>query len=294
MNEVTVIQVKRLRSFTCTSFSRKLCAILLLFLITIPLIQAPVSAQNTNEMISGLHKASSFYIQNDIIYVVESGKNRILKLNTAGKRTDSLGGRGSGKYAFNNPLSIHATNGLKIFLSDAGNRRIQVFDRRFQYLTTIGGGSGEHAEQTVPGELAVNDLGELWYADRKNKKLVMTDADGNIIGNVPLPQGIQSVKAMQFSEGDCLIWDGEQGVLFRLNEAGISSSATEMPGVKAVYRYKGIYYKAYDGYLEAESREGSIRIAGLNSEINIMDIQVTEQYIYLLGTEQILRINRPQ
>lgn len=294
MNEVTVIQVKRLRSFTCTSFTRKLCALLLLSLITIPLIKAPAYAQNTTEMISGLHKASSFYIQNDIIYVVESGKNRILKLNTAGKRTDSLGGRGSGMYAFNNPLSIHATNGLKIYLSDTGNRRIQVFDRRFQYLTTIGGGSGEGAEQTVPGELAVNDLGELWYADRKNKKLVMTDADGNIIGNLPLPQGIQSVKAIQFSERECLIWDGEQSVLFRLNEAGISSLATEMPGVKAVYRYKGINYKAYDTYLEAESREGSIRIAGLNSEMNIMDIQATEQYIYLLGTEQILRINRPQ
>lgn len=292
MNEVTVIQVKRLRSFTCTSFTRKLCALLLLSLITIPLIKSPAYAQNTTELISGLHKASSFYIQNDIIYVVESGKNRILKLITAGKRTDSLGGRGSGMYAFNNPLSIHATNGLKIYLSDTGNRRIQVFDRRFQYLTTIGGGEG--AQQTVPGELAVNDLGELWYADRKNKKLVMTDADGNIIGNMHLPQGIQSVKAIQFSEGECLIWDGEQSVLFRLNEAGISSSATEMPGVKAVYRYKRINYKAYDTYLEAESREGSIRIAGLNSEINIMDIQVTEQYIYLLGTEQILRINRPQ
>lgn len=71
------------------------------------------------------------------LFVLESGRSRVLKVSPDGTRLDSLGNRGSGDYQFDRPAGLDVTNGMKIYVSDPSNRRIQTFDRRNQFLGGI-------------------------------------------------------------------------------------------------------------------------------------------------------------
>ncbi len=151
-----------------------------LFLI---LFSNNVLGQNEKSEIiySGLDNATSIYATQDHIFVVESGKHRILKLDHNGKLIESLGGLGSGDYQFDTPIDVDATNGLKIYVSDYGNNRIQIFDRRFQYLGSITGESAFQNRRIKPTQLIVNDFRELFVYDEASKTIIKFDENGNLI-----------------------------------------------------------------------------------------------------------------
>jgi hypothetical protein len=71
-----------------------------------------------------------------MVYVIDRRRNFLIRLASDGSRLDSLGGTGSGFSQFNQPFAVDATNDLKIYVADTGNRRVQLFDRRLQYLGT--------------------------------------------------------------------------------------------------------------------------------------------------------------
>lgn len=160
--------------------------------VLIFLISASVSAQESQVIYSGLQNASSIYATTNHLFVVESGKNRILKLDHNGKLIETLGGLGTGDYQFDTPIDIDATNGLKIYISDYRNGRIQVFDRRFQFLTTITGQTAFGDRLRIkPTQLVVNNFGELFYYDEASKSISKHDENGNFVGSFELPSGFE-------------------------------------------------------------------------------------------------------
>jgi len=146
---------------------------------------ASVFAQSTeSELIySGLEDATSIYATQDYLFVVESGINRLLKLDHDGNLIETLGGFGNGDYQFDRPIDVDATNGLKIYVSDYGNNRVQIYDRRFQYLGTITGESAFQNRRIQPTQLVVNDFGELFVYDEASKSILKFDENGNQIGS---------------------------------------------------------------------------------------------------------------
>ncbi len=112
------------------------------------------------------------------LFVVEQGRDRILRLNLDGQRLDSLGRTGSGNYQFDQPIDIDATNELKIFVSDYNNSRIQVFDRRFQYLSTVRLPRLGNMRNYRPTVLTVNNLGELFFFDEENEYIYKFNFNG--------------------------------------------------------------------------------------------------------------------
>ena len=156
------------------------------------LIATPLLAQEATVIYSGLDNATSIYATSSFIFVVESGKNRILKLDHEGKLIETLGGLGTGDYQFDTPIDIDATNGLKIYVSDYRNNRIQIFDRRFQYLSTIKGenpfGTGRRIK---PTQLVVNEFGELFFYDEASKSIHKHDENGNHVGSFEVRGGFE-------------------------------------------------------------------------------------------------------
>ncbi|RNC79669.1 MAG: hypothetical protein ED557_14200 [Balneola sp.] len=138
---------------------------------------------------SGLDNPTSIYATQDHLFVVESGKHRILKLDHNGKLLETLGGLGSGDYQFDTPIDIDATNGLKIYISDYRNNRVQIFDRRFQYLSTIRAPQGQRSFR--PTQLIVNDFGELFVYDESSKSIHRYDENGNFIDSYKVPSGLE-------------------------------------------------------------------------------------------------------
>ena len=69
---------------------------------------------------------------------------------------------GSGPGEFNEPIGI-AIGGERIFVSDSGNDRLQVFDREGGFIDTFGRGGDQPGEVARPMHLDVWD-GKLYVA----------------------------------------------------------------------------------------------------------------------------------
>lgn len=123
--------------------------------------------------------SSIFITATPSVFIVEQGRNRFLKLDLDGIRQDSVGRQGSSSYQFDRPVDIDATNELKIFVSDYNNNRIQVFDRRLQYLTSIQLPRLGNMRSYRPTYLAVNNLGEIFFYDEMNEYIYKFNFNGS-------------------------------------------------------------------------------------------------------------------
>jgi DNA-binding beta-propeller fold protein YncE len=76
------------------------------------------------------------------IYIADSGNNRIQQFSINSNFdvvfTRSFGGRGSTEGKFFRPTSVAVSPEGKIYVSDTGNRRIQIFDDSGNYLSQFG------------------------------------------------------------------------------------------------------------------------------------------------------------
>ena len=62
-----------------------------------------------------------------LIYVLDQGRARVVKMNSKGETVGHWGQSGSGDGQFNNPTGL-AVSGERVYVADAGNNRIQIFD----------------------------------------------------------------------------------------------------------------------------------------------------------------------
>ena len=151
------------------SLSESLLAILLLLMMALP-----ASAQKAivlKPIIKNLNGATAMSVApTGSIFIVETDQNRILVVDTTGQRLDSLGNFGFGNYQFDEPVDVDATNGLKIYVSDNGNNRIQIFDRHLQYLSSIADASDNPLINTYyPTKLCVDNRGDLFFYDSRSQ-----------------------------------------------------------------------------------------------------------------------------
>ncbi len=149
----------------------------IIFLMSSFSLRAQESTNDLEVIYSGLDNPTSIYATQDHLFVVESRKHRILKLDHEGELLETVGGLGSGDYQFDTPIDIDATNGLKIYISDYRNNRVQIFDRRFQYLSTIKNPQNQRSFR--PTQVLVNGFGELFVYDESSKSIHRYDENGN-------------------------------------------------------------------------------------------------------------------
>lgn len=65
---------------------------------------------------------------------------------------------------FNNPIGITVSND-RVYVCDANNDRIQVFDRYGSSLALIGGSGGGDGQFSHPSRIAVDSLGTVFVSD---------------------------------------------------------------------------------------------------------------------------------
>ena len=215
-------------------------------------LQAQDNEQNEKNIIfSGLENATSIYATQDHLFVVESGKHRLLKLDHNGNLIETLGGLGTGDYQFDTPIDVDATNGLKIYVTDYGNERIQVYDRRFQYLGSITGESGFQNRRISPMQLVVNDFGELFVYDERSKSILKFDENGSLRDSFYIEGIIPEILNIQ-SQNIELVDKSGLKVAF-ISQNGILGEI--FPIKKTDFYFKnasknGVIYKLYMGRIE--------------------------------------------
>ncbi len=243
-------------------------------------------------LIDNLIRASAIDISpNSELFIVEAGRNRVIKYDLEGKLLDTFGGRGSGESQFDNPGSIDVTNGLKLFVTDIGNKRIQVFDNRFQFI-------GSYSSVLIPkyrfdpSFISVDEFGNLFtylHSDHLILRFGITGRPDVEIG--PLQNyGIEKVTGLINFNDQIILIDAKQGILFRFSKEGeYLNFISGFPEIHAVSSDQNYIYLVNRNTVFIVDSQGNVA-----KEIPILastftGISIWKGMIYLLTESRLFR-----
>lgn len=126
------------------------------------------------------------------IYVADTWNHRIQKLSAEGVPLVIWGKAGrhivtdpAGQGAFYGPRDILVAEG-RVYVSDTGNKRIQVFDPNGRFLFQWGGGGVLPGYLDEPVGLALGPDGNIYVADTWNRRVQVFDPYGHFIRQWPI------------------------------------------------------------------------------------------------------------
>ncbi len=110
-----------------------------------------------------------------LIYVTDSGNQRVQVFNKSGDFRFQFGSFGQGKGQFNNPTGITLSNG-SVWVTDAGNQRVERFNWRGDYLNSLGSLGNDKNQFNIPMGIMVDDFNQRWIADAQNDRVCCFDS----------------------------------------------------------------------------------------------------------------------
>lgn len=264
----------------------------LLIALFISLFTEAYSQDKKIEMlISGLKSASSFIIANNSIYIVETESNRVSRFSMDGEPMEKYGSLGNGDYQFDSPYGITTSNGLKIYVSDPGNNRVQVFDRRWQYLGSIKTErSFRNAKEIEPSFLTVNRVGEVIFYDEGSNELGWYNEDGASLDRIPLSSDIKDVSDLQASSDGIYILDKKTDVIHRLSGNGFYESFYDAEKGDAFFTVGESFYMVNSSEFYVSDRDGKEFSIPMNlKEAVVSDLIVIENEVYILTESNLYK-----
>lgn len=112
------------------------------------------------------------------VYVADTWNHRIQKFSARGEYLSSWGALGqfnrgdiNGEGLFYGPRALAVGSDGYLYVTDTGNKRVQVFDRDGHFLWEFGGAGRDPGELHEPVGLAFNSRGEVVLADSWNLRM---------------------------------------------------------------------------------------------------------------------------
>ena len=141
---------------------------------------------------TGLKTPSGLFVYEDMIYICDTGNNRILEIQRTGSQTlelirviDSFKG-GEGPETFSSPQDVAGTDDGYIFIADTNNSRILKLDMDLNYVMEFTKPVDATFDQDLsflPCKLAIDTAGRVYcVATNVNKGLIKFEADGEFSG----------------------------------------------------------------------------------------------------------------
>ncbi len=118
--------------------------------------------------------------QNKIVYVVDTGNNRIQLFDLNGNFIKSIGGFGFTADKFDRPTDIWVQSLINIYVADYNNKRIQRYDGNMNYLSTLTSNDGLDAQFQFYEILScvVNSQQDLFVLDTGDNKVIKFNRNG--------------------------------------------------------------------------------------------------------------------
>ena len=115
-----------------------------------------------------------------MIYVADSGNDRVQIFNPDGTYSNMFGESGSGEGQFRNPSSVAVNSKGNIYVADTRNKKIKVFNPDGMFLFTMGPELG-NVSLLSPVAVRCDENKKVYILDSLLKKVVVTDAMGKFI-----------------------------------------------------------------------------------------------------------------
>lgn len=121
------------------------------------------------------------------IWVTDVGLQQVFKFSSEGKLLLTLGEArvyGDDSSHFNLPTDIAVSDDGSFYVSDGYyNRRVVKFSKDGTYLFEWGKHGNKRGEFIVPHGIDLDNLGNVYVADRENNRIQKFDAEGNFISD---------------------------------------------------------------------------------------------------------------
>ncbi|MBC7928987.1 MAG: SMP-30/gluconolactonase/LRE family protein [Rubrivivax sp.] len=160
------------------------------------------------------------------IYVVDQGRARIVKLSGGGKTLAEWGKQGSGDGEFYEPTAV-AVDGQRVYVADANNTRIQVFDTSGKFVAKWDVEEWRRAgvlHYHYPDLILDSAARRLYVSSIFTDEVLVYDLDGNKVGTL-------RPAAPDKFEGPTAMTTSKEGHLYVLNFHGVRVSKID-PGQK--------------------------------------------------------------
>ena len=112
------------------------------------------------------------------VYVADVLNHRVLKFKTQGQFVFQIGASqggdpvsGTGEGEFDTPSGVAVDNAGRLFVSDSGNHRIQVFSQYGEFIGEWGTEGSDDGQFQDPYGLAVDDEGHVYVVDAGNHRI---------------------------------------------------------------------------------------------------------------------------
>jgi len=123
-------------------------------------------------------------------YIVEEYGRRLVKLNAAGVfqwavGEPGVGGNDNAHFHHNNsPSDVAVDTAGRVYVTDTGNNRIQIFSLSGSYSTTLGSYGTGNTQFDCPNGLTIAPNGFLYVADTCNHRVQIFDSNRNYVATL--------------------------------------------------------------------------------------------------------------
>lgn len=168
-----------------------------------------------------------------LTYIADTWNHTVVVVDNNGTVVRQLGQRGiltditDGGMALDSPGLFFGPRAIavtdeRIFVTDTGNERVQVFSKDGTFLTAFGGFGSEQGKLIEPTGIVIGPDGHVWVADSGNARIQVFTIEGQFLSEIAVPA-----------------WEGQLGV-DRLNDLavgpdGIVYFTTPMLGTVSAY-----------------------------------------------------------
>lgn len=163
------------------------------------------------------------------IWLSDSGNDRLVVLEKDGSVQMTLGSHGFGKGDFRSPGSVAASGTGRIYVVDSGNRRIEIFSNRGEYLDKWSPGDVSlkgHLQRPKAVAFSPVDDGSVWVVEEGSGVISRFDLDGNWKASVDVEKVVERKVSLSGIGVDgrfgwVFLLDAASGTVLALNADGV-------------------------------------------------------------------------
>jgi tripartite motif-containing protein 71 len=100
-----------------------------------------------------------------------------------------IGGKGTNPGSFNTPRSLSFAPDGTLYIADAGNNRIQLFDKRGNFIRSVGGFGFGYDQFDHPYDIWTRSVLNIYVADYENRRVIRYDKNMNFLSVLESSEG---------------------------------------------------------------------------------------------------------